>query len=79
MVKLEITYTEQAGRFYKAYVSVNNKRIHTIYWLHELNDTLSQWGLEFPASYDDGAYQMFQKAKQILPFTIDVNDLMDVS
>ena len=79
MIKIEVSYTEQAGRFWRAYVSIDGNRITTIKWLHELNQALKPWGVEFPAGYDDGAAEICRKAKDVLPFDIDVNDCMDIS
>jgi hypothetical protein len=79
MIKLLVSYTEQCGIFYAAYVYVDGERVKKIYWLHELNDALSHWGIEFPRLHADGAKEAWDKAKALVPFEVEVDDLMDVS
>jgi hypothetical protein len=79
MIKLLVSYTEQCGIFYAAYVYVDGVRVKKIHWRHELNDALAHWGIEFPRLYDDGAAQALEKAKEVFPFEIEVEDIMDIS
>jgi hypothetical protein len=79
MIKVLVSYTEQFGIFYAAYVYVDGKRIKKTVWLHELNDAMSHWGIEFPRMFSDGALEAYEKAKQVFPFEIEVDDSMDIS
>lgn len=79
MIKLLVSYTEQCGIFYAAYVYVDGVRVKKIHWRHELNDALAHWGIEFPRLFSDGALEACEIAKQVVPFEIEVDDLMDVS
>lgn len=79
MIKLLVSYTEQCGIFYAAYVYVDEVQVKKIYWRHELNDALAHWGIEFPRLYADGAELAWEKAKEVFPFEIEVDDIMDIS
>ena len=79
MIKVLVSYTEQFGNFYAAYVYVDGKRIKKTVWLYELNDAMSHWGIEFPRMFSDGALEAYEKAKQVFPFEIEVDDSMDIS
>jgi len=79
MMKLLVSYTEQCGIFYAAYWYADGERVKKISWLHELNDSLSAWGIEFPRLYDDGATEAWDKAKALMPFEVEVEDCMDIS
>ena len=79
MIKLLVSYTEQCGIFYAAYLYVDGKRVMKVHWLYQLNDVMANWGVEFPRLFSDGALEACEKAKQVFPFEIEVDDLMDIS
>ena len=42
MIRLEVAYTENAGRFYRGHLTVNGENIETFNWLHEVNEYLTE-------------------------------------
>jgi len=81
MIRLEVAYTENAGRFYRGHLTVNGENIETFNWLHEVNEYLTEKGskIVFPQGTDEGdIYAIQKKATEDVGFLVVAHDCMDI-
>ena len=82
MIRLEVAYTEQAGRFWRGTLTIDGENAQTFNWLHEVNDFIKQEGskVKFPQGTDEGnTYDLQKKATNDVGFLVVAHDCMDIS
>lgn len=82
MIRLEVAYTEQAGRFWRGTLTIDGENAQTFNWLHEVNDFIKQEGskVKFPQGTDeDNIYDLQKKATNDVGFLVVAHDCMDIS
>ena len=42
MIRLEVAYTEHAGRFWRGTLIIDGEKAETFNWLHEVNDFIKK-------------------------------------
>tara|TARA_R110001592_G_scaffold326560_1_gene607394 strand:+ start:2254 stop:2502 length:249 start_codon:yes stop_codon:yes gene_type:complete len=82
MIRLEVAYTEHAGRFWRGTLTIDGEKAETFNWLHEVNDFIKKEGstFEFPQGTDEvDIYDIQKKVSEQIGFLVIVHDAMDIS
>lgn len=82
MIRLEVAYTEQVGRFWRGTLTIDGEKAETFNWLHEVNDFIKKEGanVEFPQGTDEAnIYDIQKKVTDQVGFLVIAHDVMDIS